>query len=63
MLNIKKEVTKIQYDIVQVTYTNEATGQKEVLTVTCEPKNLKRSLKRFDLALMKRFKDEENPSR
>ena len=55
-MNIKKEVLKLHYDLVKIIYKNEATGQREVLIVDCEPKNLKKALARFDLVLMKRFK-------
>lgn len=61
-MNIKKEVNKLHYDLVKIVYTNESTGQSETVTIECEPKHIKNALKRFDLVLMKRFKDENNPS-
>lgn len=61
-MNIKKEVSKLHYDLVKIIYTNESTGQCETIIIECEPKHIKNALKRFDLVLMKRFKDEKNTS-
>jgi len=62
-MNIKKEVTKLPYDLIKLTYTNTRTEQTEKIIIDGHPKNLDDALKHFDEKLMKRFKNENSPSR